>query len=263
VIAKNQHIVTKAYLARWASDELVHVFDLYTGKARQENIRNVCAQRYFYSPPDGAQQFERALSRLESFWMEAQEGLIRAARTPSRLGRWTPKILYKAQKEQLADALVQQLVRTERVRTSFSHLGEDGARTAHLSFMIRPDVAGLARQIQDGVWLIGVRAAESFQLYTSDHPVCVVPMESEPTGGAYRLKGFMYPLSPDHLLVIYARGTTNFTKEYDGRLLPLDRSLTLQNNALQAGTAERVIVSATAEFDVARRWYEDHRLQDA
>jgi Protein of unknown function (DUF4238) len=46
----NQHTVTSKYLVRWANArDQVNVFDMKTGRARINNVKDVATQRYFYS----------------------------------------------------------------------------------------------------------------------------------------------------------------------------------------------------------------------
>jgi hypothetical protein len=253
---KNQHTVTRAYLERWGDAKaILHVYDVITGKARRENASNVTAQRYFYSGPDGEQEFEKALATLEGFWVRSQDEVMTAAGKARRFGRRGTKVIYKPDKEQLAHSVVQQWVRTERIRLMFGNLSPSEARDAHVELMVRADIIQLARQMEDGIWLVFARADEhmSMPLYTSDHPVRVIPLPSGAAPAGNRVKGFMFPLSPDHLLAIYARGTTQFRKEWDGRVIPLVPTLVSESNELQVLSAERVVISSTQDFDLARR----------
>lgn len=252
---KNQHTVTKAYLTRWAdAARQVYVFDIETGTTRRENVSTVTARRYFYSPADGVQEVEHALSKLEGCWIAAQEALLARARVARRTGRYGPKVLYRPDKERLSDYVVVQLTRTPRVRRSLGIADPDLAREAHVDFMRRPSVAALARQIDGGIWLVcrnDVKETD-LRLCTSDHPVVVIPFSDDLSSPPRRVKGFMLPLSPDHLLVIYARGATNFGQEWNGRVIPLTPDLIRQSNALHARTCDRVVIASVDDFADAR-----------
>lgn len=259
-VVKNQHLVTKKYLRRRANESgQAHVFDLRTGTTRQTNTTKVAAQRYFYSGPDGEQRIETALAVLEDFWIKAQDQVLaQAQRVGSRSGPGA-RVIVQPQKEQLADALVQQWVRTERVRRSFEHLGPEEAREAHAAFMTQPSVIGLARTLENGIWVLrrNDAAHAAGPLYTSDHPVCDVPVDPDAPLERYRVRYFTFPLSPAYLLMILAPGTTQITKVWDGCVMTMENRDVEASNVLQLNSAERIVLSSEEDFRHARRWLAD------
>jgi Protein of unknown function (DUF4238) len=257
-VVKNQHLVTEKYLRRWANKSgQVHVFDLRTGTTRQTNTTKVAAQRYFYSGPYGEQRIERALAVLEDFWIKAQDQLLaQAQQVGSRSGPGA-RVIVQSSKEQLADALVQQWVRTERVRRSFEHLGPEEAREAHAAFMTQPSVFGLARTLENGIWVLRRNDAlhAAGPLYTSDHPVCDVPVDPDAALERYRVRYFTFPLSPAYLLMIFAPGTTQITEDWDGCVMTMEIEDVEASNVLQLNSAERIVLSSEEDFRWARRWF--------
>jgi Protein of unknown function (DUF4238) len=247
---KNQHTVTRAYLARWANArDQVNAFDMKTGKSRINNIKDVSAQRYFYSGGTVV-GVEEWIGDVESIWVPRIVHV--ASRATLKVARQSERFLYQEDKAVLAGGLVLQLVRTERVRWMFGIEDEDTARREHADFMAAPDTLDLARRITSGIWVVGINVQEQtgLSLYTSDHPVCVVPSGNieKPSG----IADFYLPLDPDHVLLVFTPKLSPYPKEMDGKAVVLTREEVLGYNNNQAASAERVVVCSRNDFALAR-----------
>lgn len=247
---KNQHTVTRAYLARWANTRnQVNVFDMKTGEKRISNIKDVSTQRHFYSGGTVA-GVEEAIADVESSWVPRIDHIATLATL--KVADRRERFLYRDDKAVLGGGLILQLVRTERVRRMFGIEDTDTARRAHANFMVAQDTLDLANRITTGIWVVGINVHEQtgFTFYTSDHPVCVVPSgnSDKPSG----IADFYLPLDPGHVLMVFAPALSPYPKEMDGKAVVLTRDEALGCNNIQAASAERVVVSSRDDFELAR-----------
>jgi hypothetical protein len=262
---KNQHLVTQAYLKRWADEkEQVHVFDIQCGKSYRANIRNVASQTYFYSPPDGDQVVEQWISHQEGPWMELQEELLeRSSTRRKRKGHLERKLMYRSDKELLVKAVVFQAVRVERVRRNLGIPDPDAARDAHVQVMLHPGAQSLMAMLMSWTWVIGINdlGRTGHVLYTSDHPVCPVPENPDVPDDELRFGGMHFPLSPTRILAIYKPEASPFSRKYEGRAVELGQNDVLLYNTIQATSAHRVLISSTNDFRVARTIQAKRRVE--
>jgi hypothetical protein len=255
----NQHTVTSKYLVRWANArDQVNVFDMKTGRARINNVKDVATQRYFYSGGT-VTGVEEWLGDVESMFVPriahiSSQATLKAARQKTRF-------LYQGDKTMLAQGLILQLVRTERVRRIIGIEDEDTARRAHADFMDAPDTSDLAHRITAGIWVVGINVREQtgVSLYTSDHPVCVLPSGNGEQPSS--IADFHLPLDPDHMLLVFAPLLSPYPREMDGKSVVLTRDQVLGYNNNQAASAERVVVSAFDDFAFARSVRAKARIQ--
>jgi len=234
------------------------------GVSPRSNIRDVASHRYFYSPPDGQQAVERAIGELEGPWIELQDELLRRSAVRSeRKGPLSRKLFYKRDKEDLAGAVTLQLVRTTRVRERLGVADTERAREAHAAFMVDPTTVSLAPMMTSGIWTLGANDPDQtgHMLYTSDHPVCVIPDHSAAPEGYGRVGSFIFPLSPTRILLIYAPGCSPFPRERDGWMVPLNLDDVVWCNTLQANSAERAVVSCSDDFRIAKTVRAKRRIE--
>lgn len=112
---KNHHFVPQSYLARFAENDNVWVFDKQNEATFHTSIRNVAAVRDFNRIPDNAiaqdgdeYELERAFSELESLHKQALDKFIETIESGREIGR---KLRFS-----VAHALAFQYLRTAQMR---------------------------------------------------------------------------------------------------------------------------------------------------
>src|SRR5437868_6753025 len=122
-VTKNQHVVSQAYLRRRAfQGEQVYVLDKTTSRVFPSTVQNVACERYVYdipaqhlNPQADRQGVEKYLAKLDERFAQCRDLLL--AQVDGQ-GRFDPEL-----KQELADYVLLQLVRTKTHRQQFIDIG--------------------------------------------------------------------------------------------------------------------------------------------
>jgi hypothetical protein len=287
-VTKKQHYVPQLYLNAFAREGTLHVFDKRTGRSFPSSVRDAASQRFFYDVPQLDQATGVAQS-LEKFFQpfEAAAGAaigdLRGALGSGSLAAITP-----SQRQTISEFLAIQLLRTPEAREDSAQLIAKLQKSSFLEWLQQrhPELAGRAddfelimtpelqalnqaRQVLDpeirteiaGIlrghaWVI-LRNPFSVSYLTSDHPAC----NHGTLGDSYRsMQGLtskgaeiLFPISPDHLLLIVERTAFPDSGGLDGRLKTLESEQNVvYYNHWQVRHSFRFLYSRDADFELAR-----------
>lgn len=114
-----------------------------------------------------------------------------------------------------------------------------------------------AERFNDFIWILGVNKTES-KFLTSDRPICSIPHIQNQF---VSMSGIMsegvevfYPISPEHILIMYDRAYHNRVKKYDRHCIDiLNKDIIDYYNSACISQSERCVFSQTDDFSLIDR----------
>jgi hypothetical protein len=283
---KKQHFVPQLHLERFTYDgNHLHVYDKFSQKAFTTNKRDVAEENAFYNIPDELitddfakagiypQMVEDLLSNIEGRYQTALRDLLA---TPEN-GTIDDEV-----KGRMCYFLTLQILRTRDVRnlaremqTKFlqalvddmtklnfpehSHLSPRVEMKhdviAHLKLMLDPRiVAPICDVLSANIWLIGLNKSGT-SLITSDTPIvkCNHIKHKYAAGWAGPGVEILFPISPNHALILLDRQTFVENLPNDGRWVNLTKDDITRFNEFQVINSHRQVFSSTPDFHLVER----------
>lgn len=281
----NQHYVPRSYLKRFTHDgKKFFIFDKFTRKCFESNIKRIANEKYFYDFPEGIgikdedlQIVEKELGKLDSKFPILVDDVLR---TLDERGEIT-----HIQKTNMAYFIAIQLLRTREHRNFRVELGEKmGEVLLHLiietnKLNVSPDeyeiefsqetakfeqiasifnpknVSEFAKTLDNHIWIIGINDT-THPVYTSDNPVVMYP-NKEGSGLASEGIEIAFPLTPKYILMILERTFFKSLEALDCKPTYLrDGDLFLYNSS-QVFQSYRQVYCQSNDFSLAEKICEE------
>jgi hypothetical protein len=280
---KKQHYVPQFYLRRFAAENgELFVFDKFTGKVFQSNVKDVAQERYFYDFPEDiagkdidVQWVEKTLASMESKFSAVISQLLA---TKSK------KIISRRQKQALSLFVPIQSLRTRDFRNESVELIEKATQAMleafsehetdfnpdeyrvkfdeklapvwHGEFMLNPATLNpLMAILNNHIWLIGLNQSKK-PFYTSDNPIARNAHASHPIKSMRGLGSvgieIAFPLTPNHILILCEKTAFKQYEKQDGKILPLKEENVTYYNDLQVTDSYRWIYSSINDFGLVQ-----------
>jgi hypothetical protein len=176
-LVKNQHYVPQVYLEQFAfKRDQLYVFNKTVSRSFLSSVKNVACEKFFYDIPEqylhqdvSFQVVEQHLSRMEGLFAPCRDAILSQV---DRGGQFDPSL-----KEEFADYLVLQLLRTKTHREQYLEIGrmmqtvvrtnpelakamelsDDRVSLEHARMMFSPTFTSPMRQtIISHIWVIGI-----------------------------------------------------------------------------------------------------------
>jgi hypothetical protein len=270
---KNQHVVPRGYLKRFALDDQIHVLSKDSAKTFLTNIKNVACERGFYDivscGGEGhvhGQIVEKALSDIDDRFVGCRDAFLQE-------GDRCPQFSVE-HKVRLVEFLAVQFLRTQVMRRAIRDVGEAEVPTAgadsilaeslrvpaesissvHAGIIFQPERRLEIESVLLGhVWLLGVNHTDMAYL-TSDSPVIQISHVSDALGPVCGVASegseIAWPLSPSHILLLYERSHHQHLEQVENRVLDIRdaHKHVLPYNQRQVTQSFRQIYSADGQF---------------
>jgi hypothetical protein len=286
--AKKQHYVSQLYLEAFARDGHLYVFDKTTGATFPSSVRDTGSQRFFYDMPelDSAVGVEQALEKFFNPFETAAGAVLQDIRGSLRAGTFT--VITREQRIDLSLFLALQMLRTPESREHISQIRLTLHKQAFLAWKrerhpkLQIDTDSFQAEMTDDERVrIHARAILDHDLrdriaaiifnhswivlnnhfntpfITSDHPACYHGTVSHPVRSMQGLASYgaecLFPLSPDHLLLIIEKKAFPHAAKADGQLRMLDSpNNVVYYNQWQVCHSFRFVYSAVDDFALAQ-----------
>jgi hypothetical protein len=235
----------------------------------------VACEKFFYDIPEkylnedaGVQVVEHYLSKMEGHFAPCRDAMIAQVEAG---GPFDPKL-----KEEFADYLLLQMLRTKTYREQYLELGrmvqtvvqrnralaksmalpEDRTNLEHARMMFSPKFTSpMKKAILSHIWVIGINHTGK-ALYTSDSPVVRYPHVQHPLMGSNGVASpgieIDFPLTPRHVLIVGERSFHGHMARWENGVFPIaDETCVLFMNQLQVYGAYRQVYSDQPDFSHA------------
>lgn len=283
---KKQHYVPQLHLRRFTFDgEHLHVYDKFNRKAFVTSTRDVAEENAFYNIPEQLitsdfeevgiypQMVEDILSRLEGKYQAALKQLLDTPQDGS---------LDEDVKGAMVYFLALQILRTRDMRNLATEMQTKFLQSivddltklnfpehahltprvemqheviAHLKLILDPTIMGpICEMLGSHVWLVGLNETGT-PLITSDTPIVKRNHIKHKYASGWAGPGveIVFPISPDHALILLERSFFIDHVEHDGRWVRLTESDIQRFNELQVISSHRQIYSSTADFSLVEK----------
>jgi hypothetical protein len=283
---KKQHYVPQLHLERFTFDgERLYVYDKFNKKFYVANKRDVAEENFFYNIPAELitqefadrgiypQIYEDLLSTMEGKHKKAINDLLKMR--ADRILNGDLRIL-------LAYFLAVQILRTRdsrnliiQLQTKFMqsladeviklNFPDDTDLTpivkmkheviAHLKVILNPEFVGpISDMLSKHIWLIGLNET-GHPLYTSDTPIVKRHYVEHKYMTGWEGPGveIVYPVSPNHALILLDRIYFENYEEHDGLWVGITEAQVEYFNTLQAIHSYRQVYSSTNNFDLVEK----------
>lgn len=283
---KKQHYVPQFYLKRFTHNgELLFVYDKFSKKARQSNIKDVAEERYFYD----SQQTEKGLGVIETDFSIAISKILKNTEPKSILRNILQKlrlnrgrVISRRQKRYLSFFITIQMFRTREYRNTIIE-GSEKFGQAIINMMAKmkfPDVSPdhypqvkydkknasllhtqnlfdrdflimITETINQHIWMVGMNETNQ-PLFTSDHPVVKRghikhPFRSFSGIGSKGIE-IAFPLSPRCILLMYERTHFKEHEKIDCKQISLTNDNVTYYNSLQVYQSYRQVFCNINDF---------------
>lgn len=280
---KKQHFVPKFYLKRFANDEdRLFVFDKFQKKSFPSTINNIAEENFFYDLPEDEnikkvgidpQFIENVLSEYEKKYAPFFLTLI------ARIENKKIKNLFRPEhKAMMAQFLILQMTRTREYREMQNELAEEVLNSRlkiempeyasvyrlkmnpdHVPMnqgllMFDPEFQnGLAKILYNHIWLVGINETDQ-PLYTSDHPVQIVPFGKK-GGAGLNSPGvkIIFPITPKYLLLIYEKSVHTHLIAKEGQRVVINQNDITAANLFQVSDSYRQVFCSQDSFSLVNK----------
>lgn len=284
---KKQHYVPQLYLSNFTTDgERLFVYDKFTRKSRPSNIRDIAHENYFYEIPSHTINAEHRAEGInekliEDGFADIEAKLGSAIEQIIKLRNGTP--LSNMQMAKMAYYITYQILRTKEMRDRIIE-GEIGMRQSLADTIVKLNFPELpldavkiefdkefapllqaqyimnpkfidewAMSFYEMIWMLGVNETKR-PLYTSDNPVVKCNHIKEVGKRGWMSPGveINFPLSPNHILLIFERTYFKEYEQYLGYPAPITlEELIEEYNRSQVIKSYRQIYSVNDDFSFA------------